>query len=117
MSYDFSKLKEEKKIFSVDQRLYKNFVQFHNDNPEIYTELVTMARRLQRRGRRKIGIGMLFEVLRWNYYITTISNDEYKLANAHRAFYVRLIEQEEPDLRGFFTKAESIADAFFENYD
>lgn len=95
-------------------RLYKRFVQFHKDNPEVYVELVSMARKLQRRGRKKIGIGMLFEVLRWHYYMTTISDDEYKLANAHRAFYTRLIEQQESDLQGFFTRSESVADTFFD---
>ena len=53
---------------------------------------------------------MLYEVLRWEYYLNTTSDDEYKLSNSYRAFYARLIMQNEHDLEGIFNTKQSIAD-------
>lgn len=81
--------------------LEQRFLEFHAANPAVYTELVRLARDLRERGSTKIGISMLFEVLRWRS-MRTASADEFKLNNNHRAFYARLIMEREPDLRGYF---------------
>lgn len=87
------------------------FRRFHAANPNVYEALVHLARQLQkRRNMSKIGIGMLYEVLRWNYYMTTDSEDDYKLSNDFRACYARKIMAEEPDLKGIFATKQSIAD-------
>lgn len=87
------------------------FKRFHAANPHVYGALVHLARQYrQRRGDGKIGIGMLYEVLRWNYYMTTDSEDDYKLSNDFRACYARKIMAEEPDLKGIFQTKTSVAD-------
>jgi len=89
----------------------ERFKRFHAANPHVYDALVNLARRFrERRGESKIGIGMLYEVLRWNYYMTTESEDDYKLSNDFRACYARLIMQKEADLKGIFQTKQSVAD-------
>ena len=53
---------------------------------------------------------MLYEVLRWNYYMTVDSEEEYKLSNDFRACYSRLIMERESDLDGIFNIKRSVAD-------
>jgi len=77
------------------------FLDFHKRNPHVYDELVRLARRAQRRGVSRFGIGAMFEVLRWRYALRT-QGDEFKLNNNHRSYYSRLIQHNEPDLEGFF---------------
>lgn len=81
------------------------FWRFHQDNPQVYAELVMLARRWRRRGRRKCGIGMLFEVLRWRSGMRT-GGDDFRLNNNYRSYYARLIMLREPDLTGIFELRE-----------
>lgn len=84
-------------------RLEREFEDFHRENPEVYRRLVQMSRDLVSRGHRKIGIGMLFEVLRWQHYMsTTDPHSDFKLNNNYRAYYARFIMDECPDLDGVF---------------
>ena len=46
----------------------ERFMVFHNANPQVFNHLQDMAKELIARGRKRIGINMLLEVLRWNYY-------------------------------------------------
>ncbi len=78
-----------------------NFEDFHANNPHIYNEIVKMARQWKKVGKKQLGIGMVFEVLRWNTAIITMSQD-FKLNNNYRSRYVRLIEDQESDLVGIF---------------
>ena len=88
----------------------QRFAKFHQDNPHVYSMLVSLARGLQARRPRKLGIGMLFEVLRWQYYVQTDTDEEYKLNNNYRAQYARLIMEQEPDLHEAFNTRPSQAD-------
>ncbi len=101
----------EFEFFSPKCSLAKKFEEFHANNPHVYQALVALARRFRERRRgAQTGIGMLYEVLRWEYYLNTNSEDEYKLSNSYRAFYARLIMQNETDLEGIFNTKPSIAD-------
>lgn len=82
-------------------RLEREFLAFHKANPHVYDRLVSLARDLKRRGHKKGGIAMLYEVVRWQQF-TVNKQDEYRMANAHRAYYARLIMKQEADLAGFF---------------
>lgn len=80
----------------------RDFWRFHQANPFVYERLVQLAREwVQRRGKRKVGIGMLFEVLRWEVALRT-SGEDFKLNNNYRALYARLIMARNPDLVGVF---------------
>lgn len=76
-------------------------MQFHWANPHVYSGLVKLARQARRAGRKKIGIGMLFERMRWEIFINT-TGDDYKLNNNYRSRYARLIMDTESDLQGMF---------------
>lgn len=82
-------------------RLEAEFLAFHKERPCVYTRLVSLARDLKRRGHTKVGIAMLYEVVRWQQY-TVNTQDDYKLNNNYRAYYARLIMKQEADLAGFF---------------
>jgi hypothetical protein len=94
-----------------ESRIYKRFEVFHNNNPEVYNNLVALARDCRRnRPNRVIGIQMLFEALRWNYFMNVESQEEYKFPNAFAAGYARLIMKNESDLEGIFKLNKSTFD-------
>lgn len=79
------------------------FEQFHRLNPWVFDALVTLARDLHRKGHQRIGIGMLFEVLRWNYLTRTVDPaGDFKLNNNYRSRYARMIADTCPDLTAVF---------------
>jgi len=96
-----------------ESRLYRRFEKFHADNPEVYDNLVRLAREFRRKGsnhNRKMGIAMIYELLRWNYYMNIETEEEYCLSNDFRAPYARLIMDREPDLQDAFTIRCSVVD-------
>ena len=94
-----------------DDSIPARFHRFHAANPAVYRALVFLAREFRaKRPSSKMGIGMLYEVLRWNYYMETNSQEEYKLSNDFRAPYARLIMASEPDLADAFNTKSSISD-------
>lgn len=83
--------------------IQRRFEQFHRDNPRVYQALVRLARDAVKRGHRKIGIGMLWEVLRWETWLPTDDESSaFKLCNSYRSRYARLIMKQESDLSGIF---------------
>lgn len=79
--------------------LQQRFELFHDANPWVYEALVDMTWGLVKRGRLRVGIGMLYEALRWQYMLRTEDpTSEFKLNNDYRSRYARLIEEREPDL-------------------
>lgn len=87
--------------------LQGQFLQFHETNPMVYEALVQLARQLVERGQRKVGIGQLFEVLRWQVSMSTLDpSSDLKLNNNYRSRYARLIMEQEPDLADAFELRE-----------
>jgi hypothetical protein len=106
---DFTPPLPEEKETSI----YARFKRFHATNPHVYENLVKLARDFRSKGsnhNRKLGIGMLYEVLRWNYYLTTEGEEEFKLSNDFRAAYARLIMEQEKDLSDAFNIKQSVID-------
>lgn len=90
---------------SFDGTMQQRFEDFHRGHPDVYRELVKRAREAARSGHR-CGIRMIWERMRWHFYIEMSGDDEYKLNNNYTSRYARLIEDQEPDLRDFFEKRE-----------
>jgi hypothetical protein len=86
--------------------LQDKFWQFHYMNPWVYDELIRLARYAKAQGRRKIGMKMLVERLRWSFEIETNSTEQWKLNNSYTSFYARHIMASCPDLEGFFETRE-----------
>lgn len=93
-----------------EKSIQARFEAFHEANPHVYEVLVTLARQAKVAGKEKIGIGMLWEVMRWNQFISTDSKKEgYKLSNDFRSRYARMIMEQEEDLVGIFNVRELTA--------
>ena len=83
--------------FSLNLTHREKFEAFHSANPQVYKALEELAETLVTRGRSKIGIGFLCEVLRWNYYMNTDDpNSDFKINNNYRPYYARLLIQNNP---------------------
>ena len=96
----------EQRRAALESRLERAFVEFHEKNPSVYERLVKLARDLRvRNPNRKLGIGMLYEVVRWMHYMET-TDVEYKLNNNHRSRYARMIMRNEADLADAFELRE-----------
>lgn len=87
--------------------LQDTFMAYHKANPRVYNRLVEMARELKGMGVQQYGLAALWEALRYES-LTTQQTDglPFKLSNNHRAYYARLIHQQEQDLAGFFRLRE-----------
>jgi hypothetical protein len=83
-------------------RLDRAFNEFHAANPKVYEKLRELSLDLRRRGHQRAGIGMLWEVMRWQTIIETSSDDGFKLNNNLRSRYARMLMDNEPELDGFF---------------
>lgn len=86
---------------SSDPTIQEAFARFDRENPHVYEQLVGLARQWQRAGHSKCGIGMLFEVLRWQLGLRT-AGDDFKLNNNFRSRYVRKLMTDYPEFRGYF---------------
>lgn len=78
------------------------FEAFHHRNPEVYDRIVELARAAVQAGHQRVGIAMLFEVLRYDSMVGHDRREDYKLNNDYKAFYARLVMDREPDLEGVF---------------
>jgi len=99
-------------VISFDRSLTtaERFKAFHEANPQVGETLVALTREwVTRTGRRKVGIGMLYERARWEIAITT-NDPDFKLNNDFRAYYARLIMRQHQDLAGVFELRRSEAD-------
>ncbi len=74
------------------------FAAFHEANPQVFVALRDMALDLVRRGHGRIGIGMLYETLRYSALRT--SGKDYKLNHDFRSRYARLLVDTVPELAG-----------------
>jgi hypothetical protein len=89
--------------FSLPMTSADKFEEFHRLNPQVYKVLESMTAEMVNRGRRKIGMKMLIEVLRWNYYMETDDpNSEFKVNNNYVPYYARLILECHPEWDGIF---------------
>ncbi|MEU1015377.1 hypothetical protein DEJ48_36560 [Streptomyces venezuelae] len=85
--------------------IQERFEAFHQLNPWILVQLESLTADCAKRGLRRIGIGMLFEVLRWQYGRAT-SGEPFKLNNDFRSRYVRLLVQRHPEWAALFETRE-----------
>ncbi|MBT2366186.1 hypothetical protein J7E88_12920 [Streptomyces sp. ISL-10] len=72
------------------------FEAFHQLNPWVLRALESLTADYLKRSGGRVGIGMLFEVLRWRY-ATATEGDEFRLNNNFRSRYVRLLIERHPE--------------------
>lgn len=93
-------------------KLEAAFWTFHYANPLVYQLLVKYARQWGLTNSHG-SINALFERVRWDFGTTIQPTDGFRLNNNHRAFYARLIEEREADLRSFFRLRQQRRQATF----
>jgi hypothetical protein len=84
------------------ERMLREFAQHRRAHPEVYEELRRLALEARRRGRTRMGIAALFEVLRWERSGIGHDAGDFKLNQNLRALYARHLMETVPELRGFF---------------
>jgi hypothetical protein len=92
-------------VSGVGDTLQAQFESFHAANPWVFRALERLAADYLRTGARRVGIGMLFEVLRWHYGRAT-QGDSFKLNNSLRSRYVRLLIARHPEWSDRFETRE-----------
>lgn len=99
-------------VVGADDSLSNRWWSFHGRHPEVYAGLVYLARQARRRGAQRLGIGMIYEVLRWETMMgaDVPSEEPFRLNNNMRAYYARFIMETCPDLAGIFTTRAVQAD-------
>jgi hypothetical protein len=99
--------------FKRELSMSEAFWQFHQANPHIYEILRKFAFEAVQRRRRKIGMKLLFERVRWHVVVETDTDDDFKLNNNFTAFYARLFAEDHPEHKDLFAFRASSADEEF----
>jgi hypothetical protein len=89
-----------------NQTIQQAFEAFHDANPWVYFTFERMTREWLARGHKRIGIGMLTEVVRWEYGRQTNSTDGFKINNNFRSRYVRRLIDVHPSWADAFETRE-----------
>jgi hypothetical protein len=82
--------------------LFAHFRAFHRENPHVLDLLIRYSLQLRQRGRKRYGIGAVFERVRWHLDVETTEDTGLKLNNNYRAYYARLLMLVRPELRHIF---------------
>lgn len=85
--------------------LTDRFRAFHQKNPHVYTRLEELVAEAVTGGHKRIGVGALFERLRYSERTET-NGDHYRLNNDYRADYVRLLVARHPEWADVFELRE-----------
>jgi hypothetical protein len=81
------------------------FESFHERNPWVFRALEKLAQTYLATGNSKVGIGMLYERLRWEYGISTIGSRR-RLNNNLRSRYARALVAAHPEWDGVIETRE-----------
>lgn len=79
----------------------EKFKEFHLKNPKVYKRLVELTKQAHEKGKTRVGMKMLFEVVRWNEFLDT-SDSDFKLNNNYTSYYARMIMHQHPEFGEIF---------------
>lgn len=88
------------------QSIQQAFEAFHAANPWVYQAFARLTADWVAQGNRRVGIGMLTEVLRWQYGRRTNTTDGFKINNNFRSRYVRFLIRQHPEWERVFETRE-----------
>ena len=101
--------------FDLDSKPTKNaraWMDYHRKNPEVYRLFCLFTQEAIASGRRNYSAQAVIERIRWETEV--LGGNDFKLPNAHVAFYARLFMKDHPAHDGFFRTAKSEADNIFD---
>lgn len=82
--------------------LLAEFRKFDEENPFVWEYFKRFAEQAIQRGRTKLSGQLIIERIRWEIYIITQSDDDFKINNNHTAYYVRKWLELYKDREGYF---------------
>lgn len=82
--------------------IQERFEDFHERHPEVYQEIVRLARLVKSKGFHRYSIDALTQRVRWHFQFEREKSEEFKFNDHFRSRYARMIMEFEPDLDGFF---------------
>ncbi len=88
-------------IFAPPSTIDAAFWDFHRKNPQVYRKLIEMTQQAKAAGRKRVGMKMLFEVIRWEHLVHTRS-DDFALNNSFTSRYTRILQERHPELADMF---------------
>ncbi len=80
--------------YDKETRLWREFLQFHNENPHIYGQYKAETMKILSTGREVQSFSLITECHR--------SEKRFKISNNHTAYYARLFIEEFPQYKAFF---------------
>lgn len=81
-----------------DDSLQAQFERFDEENPQVYEVLQRLAAKWLAE-HSQVGVGMLWEVMRWQLGVESNAED-YRLNNNYRSRYARKLLDEHPEWTG-----------------
>jgi hypothetical protein len=87
----------------------QEFHEFDRQNPEVFEEMLRIAREFKAQGRMAASIDEIIITIRFQRSDTN-RTDRFKIGNTHGAFYARKLQMVDPTLCGLFAMCTSIAD-------
>ncbi len=92
------------KLSAMRNTIQERFEQYHFDNPQVFERLVKMTQEQYLKGSMHWGIRNLWERLRWDRSLGTLTTkDSYRMPAHYHSRYVRLLLEKYPAYRGLFT--------------
>jgi hypothetical protein len=83
--------------------IQQQFEEFHARNPEVFALLERFTQEAVDRGRKRLGIRMLYERVRWEVYIQTEdANSDFKINDHYHSRYVRRLIKVHPEWEHLF---------------
>jgi hypothetical protein len=82
--------------------LQAEFDKFDHENPHVWQYFVRFAFQAIHRGRSRLSARLIIERIRWEIYMTTNTEEEFKINNNHTPYYARKWQQRFPDHTTFF---------------
>ena len=91
-------------------RLQAEFEKFDRNNPHVWKYFVRFAFQAISRGHRHLSTKLIIERIRWEIYMSTTSDDDFKINNNHAPYYARKWIRRYPDYATFFAIRRVAAD-------
>ena len=93
-----SKFKEQ-----TGKTIKEAFDQFHEENPQVYDWFKKYAFHLiDKKGKEKISSKLIINRIRWEIYMTTTTEGNYRINDAFTAHYSRLFVEDYPEYENMF---------------
>lgn len=80
----------------------KKFLEFHRENPHVWSLFEKYSLEAIKAGREKLGIALIAERIRWYISVETTGED-FKINNNYKADYARMFMRAHPEYEGFFS--------------